>query len=86
MYIKTIDDIPEEFRNTYINAGYLMDTPDTRRWTYRQKKEADEAEKIRLFANQSPIDDGRSRQYVGTCTDKNAAKRIAVEHNKTVEG
>ena len=62
-------------------AGRLLITSQTKKWSQEEKQRTDAIEKLQVFSNFSELDQGRSRERVTVCEGFNAeanAKRIAL--------
>jgi len=68
----------------YWAQGALLSTPQTRRWTEEQQKQAHHREQKCAFANFKSYDQGRSRLFVYEFANAEVCLRVVEEHNKTV--
>lgn len=65
--------------------GYLLQTPQTLRWSKEEQKAADNEERRMVFKNFSPLDAGRSRQLIAQCQTHGQAESLVEEHNHAVK-
>ncbi len=68
-----------------IYQGYLMETPNTRRWTKKERLDGEYEEQRRLFKNQSSLDDGKSRILVSVFHLPEEARDAMIRYNKAVD-
>lgn len=67
-----------KFKHTHgpWSQGITLETEQTRRWTSEQIEENDRRERRMVFANFSPLDEGRSRIRIAICEREEDARRI----------
>ena len=57
--------------------GRLLETPTTRKFSDDMRKQYDAEERRMVFANFSPVDEGRGRRRVAVCDSAEDARLIA---------